>query len=132
MKQTIAHVAVLVNDYDEAIAFYVNKLQFVLLEDTVLNKSKRWVLVAPKGGGCALLLAKASSEAQAASVGKQAGGRVFLFLYTDDFKRDYTNLLKNNVTIIRQPVEETYGTVCVFEDLYGNPWDLIEPVNNNV
>lgn len=130
MKQQLAHIALVVDDYDEAIAFYTQKLHFTLLEDTVLSETKRWVLVAPPGSGaesCKLLLAKAASEEQKSRVGNQTGGRVFLFLYTDNFTRDYQNLLDNSIRIIRQPTVEPYGTVAVFEDLYGNLWDLIEP-----
>jgi catechol 2,3-dioxygenase-like lactoylglutathione lyase family enzyme len=127
MTQNIAHIALLVLDYDEAIAFYTQKLQFILLEDTVLSDEKRWVLVRPKGATeCSILLAKAANDAQKQFVGNQSGGRVFLFLYTDNFKRDYQNLLDNEVKIVRKPSFETYGTVAVFEDLYGNLWDLIE------
>jgi catechol 2,3-dioxygenase-like lactoylglutathione lyase family enzyme len=128
MKQHLAHVALVVEDYDKAIDFYVNKLYFRLLEDTILSETKRWVLVAPPGsGGCSLLLAKAANEEQQNRVGNQTGGRVFLFLNTDNFKRDYQNLLDNGVAIIRKPVVETWGTVAVFADLYGNLWDLVEP-----
>jgi catechol 2,3-dioxygenase-like lactoylglutathione lyase family enzyme len=130
MKQRIAHIAIVVNDYDEAIQFYTKKLNFNLIEDTVLNEEKRWVLVQPKGSnGCCLLLAKASGERQQNAVGNQSGGRVFLFLHTDNFKRDYQNLIDNKIKIVRVPVTEPYGTVAVFEDLYGNLWDLIEPLN---
>ncbi len=128
MKQSIAHIALVVKDYDEAIAFYTKKLHFTLLEDTVLSETKRWVLVAPQGStGCCLLLAKAANEIQSSRIGNQTGGRVFLFLHTDNFQRDYQNLLDNNITIVRPPVIEPYGTVAVFADLYGNLWDLIEP-----
>jgi catechol 2,3-dioxygenase-like lactoylglutathione lyase family enzyme len=128
MKQNIAHIAVVVDDYDEAIAYYTKKLQFILLEDTRLSESKRWVLVSPKGStGCSLLLAQASNDEQKSRIGNQTGGRVFLFLHTDNFSGDYDNLLKNNVRIVREPSVEPYGTVAVFEDLYGNLWDLIEP-----
>lgn len=128
MKQSIAQIALLVNEYDEAIEFYTRKLHFTLVEDIVLSDAKRWVRIAPPGsvGGC-LLLAKAVNEEQKSRVGNQTGGRVFLFLNTDDFERDYQNLLDNKVTIVRQPTTETYGTVAVFADLYGNLWDLIEP-----
>lgn len=130
MKQKIAHIALLVKDYDEAIAFYTQKLQFDLIEDTPLSETKRWVLVRPKGGdGTCLLLAKADGDKQKACIGHQSGGRVFLFLYTDDFERDFQNLLNHDVKIIREPSEEAYGTVAVFEDLYGNWWDLIQPKN---
>ncbi len=129
MKQRIAHIALVVKDYDEAINFYTSKLQFNLVEDTILSDTKRWVLVAPKGSKeCSILLAKARNEEQLKAIGNQTGGRVFLFLYTDDFKRDYQNLLNQHITIIREPSVETYGTVAVFADLYGNLWDLIEPV----
>ncbi len=132
MPQRIAHVALLVKDYDEAIDFYVNKLDFVLLEDTKLSETKRWVIVAPAGAaGCSLLLAKAADEKQAASVGNQTGGRVFLFLFTDDFKRDYRKLKERSINFIRPPQEFDYGTVAVFEDLYGNLWDLLQPNENN-
>lgn len=127
MDQKIALISLLVNDYDEAIDFYVGKLNFDLVEDTVLNKNKRWVLVSPKGDkSCSLLLAKATNDEQQSRVGNQTGGRVFLFLNTDNFKRDYHNLIENGIKIVREPKEEPYGTVAVFEDLYGNLWDLIE------
>lgn len=127
MKQRIAHIALLVNDYDEAIQFYTKKLHFTLVEDTILSDSKRWVLIAPSGSAeCCLLLAKAANEEQKSRVGNQTGGRVFLFLYTDNFQRDYQNLINHTITIVREPVIETWGTVAVFEDLYGNLWDLIE------
>ena len=127
MKQHIAHIALVVRDYDEAIQFYTGKLQFTLVEDTVLSDSKRWVLIAPKGSNeCCLLLAKAANEEQQARVGNQAGGRVFLFLYTDNFRADYEMMVKGGVEFIREPKVETYGTVAVFRDLYGNLWDLIE------
>ncbi|RFZ81702.1 VOC family protein [Mucilaginibacter terrenus] len=127
MKQSIIHISLIVRDYDEAISFYVNKLNFNLVEDTQLNSFKRWVLVQPKGGaGCCLLLAKATNNQQLAAVGNQSGGRVFMFLETDDFNRDYNNMLANNITFVRKPVVESYGTVAVFQDLYGNLWDLIQ------
>lgn len=128
MKQHLAHVALLVKDYDEAIDFYTNKLGFNLLEDTEMAPGKRWVVVAPPGSkGCDILLAKAEGEQQKSRVGNQTGGRVFLFLYTENIKRDYENLLKHDVKIVREPKKEPYGTVLVFADLYGNLWDLIEP-----
>ena len=128
MKQSIAQFALVVNDYDEAIAFYTQKLHFVLLEDTVLSETKRWVRVAPPGSnGCCLLLAKAANDEQKTRVGNQTGGRVFLFLHTDNFQRDYQNLLDHQIRIVREPVKEPYGTVAVFEDLYGNLWDMIQP-----
>ncbi|MBC8154522.1 MAG: VOC family protein [Bacteroidetes bacterium] len=124
----IAHIALVVDDYDDAIQFYTEKLDFVLVEDTALNATKRWVLVAPAAGeGCCLLLAKADGADQQSRVGNQAGGRVFLFLHTDDFWRDYERMRTNDVRFVREPVEEPYGTVAVFEDLYGNQWDLIQP-----
>lgn len=129
MRQSIAHVALVVDDYDKAIQFYTQKLNFTLVEDTVLSDTKRWVLVSPPGdeSGCSLLLAKAANDEQGTRVGNQAGGRVFLFLNTDDFWRDFNNLKAKGITIIREPSEEQYGTVAVFSDLYGNLWDLIEP-----
>ena len=129
MQQRIGHIALVVKDYDEAIQFYTQQLGFELVEDTILSATKRWVLVAPKGSNhCSLLLAKADNEEQLSRVGNQTSGRVFLFLYTDDFQRDYQRLLSNNVRFVREPKVEVYGTVAVFEDLYGNLWDLIEPV----
>lgn len=132
MAQRIAHVALVVKEYDEAIAFYTQKLNFELLEDTRLSAEKRWVMVAPKGaGGCCLLLAKAANEQQAATIGNQTGGRVFLFLFTDDVQADYETLKSKGVTFTRQPQQFDYGTAAVFEDLYGNLWDLIQPTKNN-
>lgn len=128
MKQHLAHIALLVADYDEAIEFFTEKLGFRLLEDTELNPGKRWVLVAPPGAReCCLLLAKAADEIQKSQVGNQTGGRVFLFLYTDDFERDYHKYLERGIRFVRKPETHDYGTVAVFEDLYGNLWDLIEP-----
>lgn len=130
MKQTkrhIAHIALVVRDYDEAIRFYVDKLHFTLVEDTVLSPEKRWVLVAPSpDASCCLLLAKAANDIQATRIGNQTGGRVFLFLYTDDFWPDYQEMLAQGIHFVREPVKEPYGTVAVFEDLYGNLWDLLE------
>ncbi len=127
MKQHIAHFALVVNDYDNAIEFYTQKLSFDLIEDTVLTETKRWVLVAPKGSTeCCILLAKAANEEQRSRVGNQTGGRVFMFLYTDDFWRDYNNMIANKINFVKPPVEEPYGTVAVFEDLYGNLWDLLQ------
>jgi catechol 2,3-dioxygenase-like lactoylglutathione lyase family enzyme len=127
MNQHIAHIALVVRDYDEAIQFYTKKLGFELIEDTILSERKRWVLVKPKGSGhCSLLLAKAANEIQQSRIGNQTGGRVFLFLSTDNFQRDYQNLIIQGIQIIREPSEEEYGTVAVFEDLYGNYWDLIQ------
>ena len=128
MKQSLAHISILVRDYDEAIQFYTGALGFTLIDDTLQADGKRWVLVAPPGSpGCSLLLAKASGEAQQKSIGNQTGGRVFLFLHTDDFWRDYDRYQKNKVVFVRGPVKEAYGTVAVFKDLYGNFWDLVEP-----
>lgn len=128
MKQKIANISLLVSDYDEAIDFYTRKLHFELLEDTSLSEIKRWVLIRPPGdGNCCLLLAKAANKEQEMAVGNQSGGRVFLFLHTDNFERDYQNLIKNKIQIFREPSEEIYGKVAVFLDLYGNKWDLVEP-----
>lgn len=130
MKQHIANVALVVSDYDEAIRFYTEKLGFQLVEDTPLSETKRWVVVAPPGSSeCRLLLAQASSAEQQTRVGNQTGGRVFLFLHTDDFWRDYRSMLQKGIRFVREPSEEPYGTVAVFEDLYGNLWDLIEPIS---
>jgi len=126
MKQFITHIALVVRDYDDAIAFYTQKMGFRLLEDTVLSETKRWVLVAPPGAEeCTLLLAKAVGPAQENAIGNQTGGRVFLFLRTDDFFRDYRAMLDKGIRFVRPPSSEPYGTVAVFEDLYGNLWDLI-------
>ena len=128
MKQSIVHVAIVVEDYDEAIGFYTKKLGFELIEDTyILEQNKRWVLVAPQNSkGSAILLAKASNQEQARLIGNQAGGRIFLFLSTDDFWRDYNQFLANGIKFVRNPEKHEYGTVAVFEDLYGNLWDLLE------
>ena len=125
-------MALVVKVYDEAIEFFTQKLQFLLIEDTRLSESKRWVLVAPPGDatGCCLLLAKATSEEQASRIGNQTGGRVFLFLYTDDFDRDYERLTAEDIRFVRPPAVHSYGKVAVFEDLYGNLWDLIEPATS--
>ncbi|MES1161215.1 MAG: VOC family protein [Bacteroidota bacterium] len=132
MNQQIAHITLVVDDYDKAIEFYTKKLHFDLVEDTVLDETKRWVRIAPKGSsGCCLLLAKAIDEEQASRIGNQTGGRVFLFLHTDDFQRDLFNLQQEGVTIVRAPVIAPYGTVAVFSDLYGNLWDLIEPAHGS-
>ena len=132
MNQRLAHIAIVVTDYDEAIKFYTEKLHFDLIEDTRLSETKRWVLVKPKGqdGGC-LLLAKAVNDEQKSRVGNQTGGRVFLFLHTDNFERDFQNLLDKQIEIVRQPSKDEYGTVAVFKDLYGNLWDIIEPAEPN-
>ncbi len=130
MKQYLANMAIVVDDYDKAIKFYTKVLHFDLIEDTTLSPDKRWVRVRPKGSdGACLLLAKAKDEHQKKYIGDQAGGRVFLFLHTDNFDRDHQNLLENNIEIIRQPSVHEYGKVLVFKDIYGNLWDLIEPVN---
>ena len=132
MNLRIAHITLLVDDYDKAIDFFTRKLNFMLIEDTKLSDVKRWVLVKPKGPeNCCLLLAKASNDEQKRSIGNQSGGRVFLFLQTDNFNRDYQNLLDNKIRIVREPKIEDYGTVVVFQDLYGNLWDLIEPSNHD-
>ncbi|KOY85935.1 hypothetical protein AD998_07065 [bacterium 336/3] len=128
MPQSIAHIALVVDDYDKAITFYTQKLNFKLIEDTKLSETKRWVIVKPDGSDCSLLLAKANNDEQASRVGNQTGGRVFLFLYTDNFERDYQNLLDKDVQIVREPIVEVYGKVCVFADLYGNLWDMIQPI----
>jgi len=129
MQQSILHVALVVRDYDEAIAFFCQRLRFTLVEDTYQpEQDKRWVLVAPPGSsGTNLLLARASTPEQAAHIGRQTGGRVFLFLRTDDFWRDYEDMRANGITFVRPPSNAPYGTVAVFEDLYGNWWDLIGP-----
>ena len=128
MMQSIVHVALIVQDYDEAIAFYTQKLRFTVVEDTYLpEQEKRWVVIAPPGStGTSLLLARASNAEQRPFVGNQAGGRVFLFLNTDDFWRDYQRMQAEGVRFVRGPQEHPYGTVAVFEDLYGNRWDLLQ------
>ncbi len=128
MKQSLVHVAIVVKDYDEAIDFYTQKLSFELIEDTYIpEQDKRWVLVAPPNTkGAAILLAKASNDKQQTFIGNQAGGRVFLFLSTDDFWRDYKTMIEKGIKFVREPAEHDYGTVAVFEDLYGNLWDLLE------
>lgn len=128
MKQSIIHIALVVKDYDEAIDFYVNKLKFDLIEDTYQPKQdKRWVVVSPPGSaGVTILLARASNEHQTQYVGNQTGGRVFLFLSTDDFWRDYKRMLCDGINFVREPIEQDYGTVAVFQDLYGNLWDLLQ------
>lgn len=128
MKQQLGQLTLLVKDYDEAIGYYTQTLGFELLEDTQMSETKRWVRVSPPGSSCHLLLAKAASEAQEKQIGLQAGGRVFLFLYTDDFYRDYKNYRAKGVEFMREPSEEPYGIVSVFKDLYGNLWDLIQPI----
>ena len=128
MQQYLAGISLVVNDYDEAIEFYTHKLSFTLLEDTRMSDTKRWVVIAPPGStGCTLLLAKAANDAQKAAVGNQTGGRVFLFLHTDNFDRDYNQMQEAGIEFIESPRQEAYGKVVVFADLYGNRWDLIEP-----
>jgi catechol 2,3-dioxygenase-like lactoylglutathione lyase family enzyme len=130
MKQRIGNITLVVENYDDAIEFYVNKLNFDLIEDTELDENKRWVIVAPKGSNeSSLLLAKADNAEQKSRIGDQTGGRVFLFLFTDNFERDFNNLKIQNVNIVREPKDEIYGKVLVFSDLYGNLWDMIEPKN---
>lgn len=132
MKQRIAHIALVVEDYDDAIEFYTKKLEFQILEDTKLSEEKRWVVIAPTGAKeCSLLLAKAANEEQTKSIGNQTGGRVFLFLFTDDFWRDYNKMVAKDISFVRPPKEYEYGIVAVFEDLYGNQWDLLQPNENN-
>ncbi len=128
MKQSLVHIALVVADYDEAIEFYTKTLDFELHEDTyIAEQDKRWVLITPANSqGCAILLARASNAQQKKFIGNQAGGRVFLFLSTDDFWRDYKNYCDKGVSFVREPTEYDYGTVAVFEDLYGNRWDLIQ------
>jgi catechol 2,3-dioxygenase-like lactoylglutathione lyase family enzyme len=129
VKQNIAHVAIVVRDYDEAIAFYTNVLGFELIEDTDLGGGKRWVRVAPhNSAGTSLLLARAATPEQQSRIGNQTGGRVFLFLHTDDFWGDYHAMRAHGVTFETEPRQEAYGTVAVFDDVYGNRWDLIERV----
>jgi catechol 2,3-dioxygenase-like lactoylglutathione lyase family enzyme len=128
VKQRLACISLVVRDYDEALAFYVDKLGFQLIEDTyVPEQNKRWVVVAPPGSDAHLLLAKAVNAEQSSRVGNQTGGRVFLFLYTDDFWRDYRRYTEQGVEFVREPNEERYGTVAVFKDPYGNLWDLLQP-----
>jgi catechol 2,3-dioxygenase-like lactoylglutathione lyase family enzyme len=128
MPQFLAHTTLLVRDYDEALAFFTDALGFSAIENTPLGDGKRWVLVAPPGStGASLLLAEAATPEQTACIGNQTGGRVFLFLHTDDFWRDYRQMKAREVKFLEAPREEPYGTVAVFEDLYGNKWDLLEP-----
>ena len=132
MQQHLDAIALVVRDYDEAIDFYTRVLAFRLVEDTMLSPNKRWVVIAPPGSGigCKILLAKASNEQQMAAIGNQTGGRVFLFLHTDDFQRDYERMQQSGVHFIEAPRIESYGRVVVFEDLYGNRWDLIQPTQS--
>ncbi|WP_430509168.1 VOC family protein [Gottfriedia solisilvae] len=133
MIQSIVHIALVVKDYDEAINFYTNKLNFQLLEDTYQpEQDKRWVVVSPPGSnGTTILLAKASKTEQESFIGNQAGGRVFLFLGTDDFWRDYNEMTSRGIEFVREPKTQDYGTVAVFKDLYGNLWDLIQFSENH-
>ena len=133
MKQSIVHIALVVKDYDEAIDFYTNKLHFNLVEDTYQpEQDKRWVVVSPPGSdGVTLLLARASNPEQEAFIGRQTGGRVFLFLNTDDFWRDYNEMKSKGIKFVREPKKQEYGMAAVFEDLYGNLWDLLQ-LNNDV
>lgn len=127
IKQTLVLISYLVRDYDEAIAFFTNALQFELVEDTP-RSDKRWVVVRPRGGGgTSLLLAQAATPEQEAAIGNQTGGRVFLFLHTDDFWRDYNHMRSHGIQFMEEPRNEEYGTVAVFKDLYGNKWDLLQP-----
>ena len=128
MNQSIAHIAIVVRDYDDAIDFYVNKLRFELVEDIYQpEQDKRWVIVRPPGSaGTSLLLARASTAHQETFIGNQAGGRVFLFLRTDDFRRDHAAMIETGITFVREPKQASYGIVAVFEDLYGNLWDLVQ------
>ena len=128
MVQQLGQISLLVKDYDEAITYYTHVLGFELFEDTQLSETKRWVRVSPPGSSCHLLLAKAANEAHEKQIGMQAGGRVMFFLYTDDFYRDYENYISKGVEFIREPAKEEFGIVSVFKDLYGNLWDLIQPV----
>ena len=135
MFQTIAHITLVVRDYDEAIAFFTETLSFDLIEDSPAKdrqgRHKRWVLLAPRGSRATqILLAKASNDEEASRIGNQTGGRVFLFLHTDDFWRDYNTMREKGVKFIREPQQDKYGTVAVFEDLYGNKWDLLQPGRN--
>ncbi|MEI7960055.1 MAG: VOC family protein [Chitinophagaceae bacterium] len=129
MSQQLAHISIVVRDYDEAIQYYTNVLGFTLIEDTVISDVKRWVIVEPNGsmGGCQLLLAKAATPEQEKHIGNQTGGRVFLFLFTDNFERDYTLYISKGVEFTIAPHAEEYGMVAVFKDIYGNLWDLIQP-----
>jgi catechol 2,3-dioxygenase-like lactoylglutathione lyase family enzyme len=134
MIQSIVHIALLIKDYDEAIEFYTNKLQFTLIEDTYQpEQDKRWVVVSPPGSaGTTILLARASRPEQLKFIGNQSGGRVFLFLGTDDFWRDYNEMIEKGIEFVREPKEQSYGTVAVFKDLYGNKWDLVQFKDNHI
>jgi catechol 2,3-dioxygenase-like lactoylglutathione lyase family enzyme len=133
MIQSVVHIALVVKDYDEAIEFYTKKLHFTLIEDTYQpEQDKRWVVVSPPGSsGTTILLARASNPKQEEFIGNQAGGRVFLFLGTDDFWRDYNEMLSKDIEFVREPKDQTYGTVAVFKDLYGNLWDLVQFKENH-
>lgn len=127
MKQTLGHLALVGRDYDEALEFFTRTLNFTVVENTRMSDTKRWVLVAPPGSqGTSLLLAQAATPEQTSRIGNQTGGRVFLFLHTDDFWRDFNEMIARKVKFVRPPSEESYGTVAVFEDLYGNLWDLLQ------
>lgn len=132
MNQKLFQIALVVDDYDVALDFYIKKLKFDLIEDTKMSPSKRWVVICPPGGeGCRILLARAVGDEQISRIGNQTGGRVFLFMHTDDLDSDYQNLQQQGVTIVRPPSEEAYGKVLVFADLYGNLWDLIQPISKD-
>ncbi len=132
MKQSLGLVSLVVRDYDEALAFFVGKLDFRLVEDSLVpEQAKRWVVISPPGAmETRLLLAKASTPDQESRIGAQTGGRVFLFLHTDNFRRDYERYRAQGITFVREPKDEPYGTVAVFKDLYGNLWDLLEPMRH--
>ncbi len=131
MSMKLVQIALVIDDYDKAITFYTQKLKFKLLENTQINENKRWVVIAPDANlGCHILLAKATTDEQKNRIGNQTGGRVFLFLHTNDIESDYLNLIANEIKIHREISTEIYGKVLVFEDLYGNLWDLIEPIKS--
>jgi len=127
LNRQLTQIALVVADYDDAIKFYTERLHFKLIEDTILSDTKRWVVISPGSGGSSILLAKAANEEQRSRIGNQTGGRVFLFLHTDDFDRDYKSMNASGIKFVREPVDEKWGRVAVFEDLYGNLWDLIGP-----
>lgn len=131
MNQQLVHIALVIDDYDEAIQFYTQKLGFILIEDTPQSETKRWVLVKPPGNGeCCILLAKGVGDEQRSRIGNQTGGRVFLFLKTDDFERDHQKFRDKGIQFVREPKTEAYGIVAVFKDLYGNLWDLVQFTND--
>ena len=132
MNLSLAHIAILVDDYDRAIDHYTRQLGFTLTEDTRLSETKRWVVVTPPGSSCSLLLAKAANEEQSSRIGNQTGGRVFLFLHTTDFDTYFSRLMEHEITIVREPSEEPHGKVAVFKDAFGNLWDLIQPAQPEV